>query len=341
MRRQVPQSLLLGDRYRTSYYPELVQAAAAEIHVISTNLKAGWSDGTFPRFYLNSMHTLSGKPIIVSEIYMAADENRSGNGNRKGGFPTVRTQAERAAAARRSLSQLARLPYVVGVDWFQFYDEPPRGRFDGEDFNMGLIDIQDRPYSDLVDAFSTTEVAGLHKHRQTLRPDATRGVPPAPARPAGFWKPYRALKNWDRERGFVPAASFAPFADMYLAWSPSGLWLGLYAMDMSERDYYRDRIVPEIDRMRWRVNVNGAEPRVDIRLGNALPGVHIEQGSLENAEYRTLAHDTRAVAVVHIPAAALGRADLKPGDTIWIDSILDAQARAGRVTWSGRFRLVE
>jgi hypothetical protein len=340
IRSKAPQGLLLGDRFRTSYYPELVRAAAAETDVISTNLKASWNDGTFARFYLDSLHSLSGKPIIVSEIYLASTENRSGNRNRKGGFPTVMTQDERAAAARRSLLELAGLPYVVGVDWFQYYDEPPGGRFDGEDFNMGLVDIDDRPYSGLVKSLSSFNLTELHLTADAPRPNATQGVPPSPADPAGRWRPFEALREWDRERGFVPATATAPFADLYLAWDGSGLWLGLYALDLTERDYYQDRVVPEADRMRWRLAVNDTEPRIDIRIGTALPGVHTGQQSLENWEYRTLAHDTRAIAAVRISAQSLGKAELKSGDVIRLESTLDAHARAERVDWSGNFRLV-
>jgi hypothetical protein len=341
MHRQAPDRLLLGDRYMASYYPELARVAGLEVDVVSTNLKASWNDGTFARFYLNSLHELSGKPIIVSEIYLAAMENRSGNRNTKGGFPTALTQVDRAAAARRSLLELVRLPYVVGVDWFQYYDEPPGGRFDGEDYNMGLVDIRDRPYNNLVNLLSTVKLAEIHSIKHAPRLDATGGVPPSPADPAGLWKPFEALREWDRERGFVPAVSPAPFADLYLAWNPSEIWLGLYALDLTERDYYRDRVVPEIDRMRWRLKFDGMEPGIDFRIGTALHGVHIEQQALENFEYWTLAHNTRAIAVVRISASELGKATLNPGDIIRMESILDAHARADRVMWSGNFRLVE
>ena len=55
----------------------------------SSNLNAAWNDGTFPRFYLDTLHALTGKPIIVSEFYMAAQENRSGNRNSRSDFPTA------------------------------------------------------------------------------------------------------------------------------------------------------------------------------------------------------------------------------------------------------------
>src|SRR5207302_6171261 len=119
------------------------------VDVISTNLVAPWPDGTFPRFYLETLHRLSGKPIIVGEIYVAAIENTSGNRNTLGPYPVVQTQAQRARTAMSTLSAALAHPAVIGVDWFQYYDEPRHGRGDGENFNFGLVDIDDRPYTEL------------------------------------------------------------------------------------------------------------------------------------------------------------------------------------------------
>ena len=118
----------------------------------SSNLNAAWNDGTFPRFYLDTLHALSGRPVIVSEFYMVAEQNRSGDQNDSSDFPTVTTQEERAAGFRNTAEALARLPYVVGADWFQYYDEPTHGRRDGENYNFGLVDIHDQPYEPLTAA---------------------------------------------------------------------------------------------------------------------------------------------------------------------------------------------
>ena len=54
--------------------------------------------------------------MFVSEFYLAARENRSGNQN-KPGFPVVDTQQERVAGFRRTLETLVQIPYVVDADW--------------------------------------------------------------------------------------------------------------------------------------------------------------------------------------------------------------------------------
>jgi hypothetical protein len=159
-------------------------------------------------------HQLTGRPIIASEIYLAARENRSANRNSKGVFPVVDNQPERAAALRRTLVGLGRTPYVLGADWFQYFDEPPLGREDGEDYNFGLVDIHDRPYEEVTAAFGALDVASLRSRAPLRRADASAGVPPAPPDPLGKFAATQAFKHWDRERGFVKPVSEFPLADL-------------------------------------------------------------------------------------------------------------------------------
>lgn len=41
---------------------------------------------------------------------------------------------------------------MVGTHWFQFYDQPTTGRFDGENMQHGLIDLCDTPYAETIAA---------------------------------------------------------------------------------------------------------------------------------------------------------------------------------------------
>ena len=43
-------------------------------------------------------------------------------------------------------------PAIVGTHWFQFYDQPTSGRFDGENYQTGLLDIADTPYAEVIAA---------------------------------------------------------------------------------------------------------------------------------------------------------------------------------------------
>jgi len=90
-------------------------------------------------------------------------ENRSGNKN-AGHLLKVPTQNQRAMVVQRALQNFARCPNIIGTHWFQYYDEPQGGRADGEDYNMGLVDIYDQPYEELVTSFQRVNVSlpGLH-----------------------------------------------------------------------------------------------------------------------------------------------------------------------------------
>src|SRR5258708_22404055 len=178
-------ALILGDRHQSFYYPEVARASARYVDAVSSNLNASWSDGSFARFYVETLHRLSGKPVLIGEFYLCARENRSGNKNSRGVYPVVDTQKERAAGFRTTLQALLRTPCVIGMDWFQYYDEPTHGRYDGENFNFGLVDIHDRPYEALTSAASALDLVALKNQQITARPDASQGVPRAPPNPLG------------------------------------------------------------------------------------------------------------------------------------------------------------
>ncbi len=54
--------------------------------------------------------------------------------------------------------------YVVGVHWFQYKDQPTTGRGDGENYQIGFVDICDTPYQETIDA-SRSAAYGLYAYR--------------------------------------------------------------------------------------------------------------------------------------------------------------------------------
>lgn len=337
IRREDPGALFLGDRYQSFFYPEVVRAAARYVDVISSNLNVQWRDGTFLRCYLDTLHALTGKPVLVSEFYLAAAENRSGNRNSAGIFPVAATQSDRAAAARTTLEMLVRLPYAVGADWFQLHDEPTHGRDDGENFNFGLVDIHDRPYEELTAMFAAIDPAALRAGPVKPRLDATSGVPPAPPDPFANFRPREALLEWDRERGYItPAGAFAQ-SDLYVCWKPEALYLGLYSQDIVEPAYYRGAWIPKQDRAVWTVSANGRDV-VRARIGAGReplwnePRVRVENSS-------GVSHHVSNIAALEIPAALLGEERLQAGDTVALRVTLQTYAGAQRTLWYGRYTL--
>jgi hypothetical protein len=328
--------LILGDRCQSLYYPEVVRVCAEHVDAASANLNSAWSDGTFPRFFLNTFHELAAKPVFISEFYMCAKHNRTGNKNDHGIFPTVITQKERADGFRNTVQALLRLPYVVGADWFQYYDEPADGRYDGENFNFGLVDIWDRPYTQLTKAASNLDLASLKTRPYSARPDASLGVPPAPRDPLDRFSPTVALKHWDRERGFVKPTSDLPLADLYICWDANAIYLGLYAQDIPENDYYKNKSVPEVDRAEWLISLESSQKPIRIRLG---PGAQKVWDEPAPRVVQFSAYNSRDVAAVALPAKMFGRTRFKSGDSIYFSSTFFSHCRADHVDWNGRFTL--
>ena len=333
-------ALILGDRYQSFFYPEVAQASARYVDAVSSNLNAGWSDGSFPRFYLETLHALTRKPILVSEFYMAARDNRSGNRNNHGVFPVAQTQKERARGALRQLRSLLALPWVIGADWFQYYDEPTHGRYDGENFNFGLVDVNDQPYSELTTAFGAVDLSAIKSKPAPSRLDATLGVPPAPHQPMGQFEPTRALLHWDRERGFVPPCSELPQADMYICWDPQSIYLGLYAQDPIEDAFYRGRIVPKNDRAEWIIAIVGSNSPVRARLGAGLEPL-VNHPSVGIVNLSGLNLNVRNIAAMALPARLFGKTRFHSGDAVEFSATLYGHLQSYRVDWKGTFRLAK
>lgn len=170
IRRYDPNHLFLGARFAGRAQKSVMAACGKYTDVVSINLysKTGEVDVNF----LNAVAALTGRPILITEFSWRAMENSSGCSNALGADVTVLTQQDRADAFRRYATQILALPYLVGYDWFQLFDQPPAGRFDGENSNYGLLDVYDHPYEELLAAI--TEINGqandLHAHSACITP---------------------------------------------------------------------------------------------------------------------------------------------------------------------------
>ncbi|MGC9328112.1 MAG: hypothetical protein ACP5I1_10800, partial [Candidatus Hinthialibacter sp.] len=64
----------------------------------------------------------------------------------------------------RYVSDLMDQPFIIGYHWFEYADEPAEGRFDGENSNYGLVNIQDEPWEILTNEMTKTnrQVERMH-----------------------------------------------------------------------------------------------------------------------------------------------------------------------------------
>ena len=93
----------------------------------------------------------SGLPIIIGEFHFGTP----GRGLAPGLAQTL-NQEERGVAYRYYVENAAAHHSVVGTHWFQWWDQPSTGRYDGENYNIGFVSVTDVPYKELVEAAKKT-----------------------------------------------------------------------------------------------------------------------------------------------------------------------------------------
>ncbi len=141
--RLAPNKLYLGSRFVGFRQAGVLWRTAAKYcDVVTVNA------------YANSVYNISGKmfakdqekPILVGEFHFGCYDR----GMFKPGLAPVWSQTERARSYERFVEGCLQHPWIVGCHWFQYRDQPLLGRGDGEAYQIGFVDVCDRPYPPLV-----------------------------------------------------------------------------------------------------------------------------------------------------------------------------------------------
>jgi hypothetical protein len=143
--------------------PEIRAAAAFDVY--SVNIY----DFDVKADRVRRIGDLTGKPVIIGEFHFGTP----GRGL-AAGLVQVRDQAERGVAYRYYVENAFAMPEMIGTHWFQWADQPCTGRFDGENYNIGLVDVTDRPYPELIDALRTTHQRLYRVHLGQEKPFSQR-----------------------------------------------------------------------------------------------------------------------------------------------------------------------
>jgi len=141
-RRVDPHHLNLGARYYTAP-PAWALEGMRSFDVFSVNcyhprLLPGFAD----------ISRVLQMPVLVGEWHFGALDV----GLPASGLVRVRDQQARGRAFRVYLEDAAAKPWCVGVHYFTLYDQSALGRFDGENYNIGFLDVCNRPYEPLAEA---------------------------------------------------------------------------------------------------------------------------------------------------------------------------------------------
>ncbi|MDD2238106.1 MAG: hypothetical protein PHG65_12950 [Kiritimatiellae bacterium] len=165
IRRYDPNHLFLGVRFAGRAQESVMAACGKYADVISINSYSKSGEPDLP--LLKAVAALTGKPILITEFSWRAEENASECPNTHGADVTVATQQNRADAFSRYATQVLEQPFILGYHWFQLFDQPPAGRFDGEDSNYGLLDIYDQPYDELLSVITDINGRAGEIHAQS------------------------------------------------------------------------------------------------------------------------------------------------------------------------------
>jgi hypothetical protein len=258
-----PDALLFGDRLPIYYDPVAVKPMARHTDVLGVNYNPDAGDGWVAPYFFDGLRNISGgKPVLVSEWFFAAHENRSGNKN-KGHLMTVATQELRARGAAAATRNFAAIPELVGWHWFQYPDHPSGGRADGEDYNFGLVDMQDRPYEGLVAALAAAngEAPRLHDNATPLQ-GRDLVVPHA-----HISMDDHTLADWPKPSALLPPLTPKPgeiaFGEAYLAWDDDGISFATIGQDYYDIDLFaRPATFPLEEAYRFAIGIDaGAGPR--------------------------------------------------------------------------------
>jgi hypothetical protein len=154
-RRHAPNQLYLGCRF--AWAPKQAVRACADVaDVVSFNI---YKEGVVSSEWTGANDL--GKPIIIGEFHFGALDR----GMFHEGLGPRANQKERSDSYLKYVRSVADCPAFVGCHWFQYVDEPITGRwFDGENYNIGLVDVTDTPYPELIAAARQAHTEVYERH---------------------------------------------------------------------------------------------------------------------------------------------------------------------------------
>ncbi|MDO6719435.1 beta-galactosidase [Psychrosphaera sp. 1_MG-2023] len=155
--KHMPNHLYMGARFPDWGMPkEAVMASAKHVDVISFNVyKEGLTKSKWK--FLEKLDM----PAIVGEWHNGASDS----GLFHPGLIHASSQEDRGVMYKDYMHSVIDHPNFIGAHWFQYMDSPITGRaYDGENYNVGFINVADTPYKPIVKA--ATEINEIMYERR-------------------------------------------------------------------------------------------------------------------------------------------------------------------------------
>ena len=139
-----PHRLYLGSRFISTdaIRPVLYEANRKYCDVLTVNIYAPGA----ANFGVDGFPDM---PVLIGEFHLGVRDRGLFSGS---SVPVGIDQKDRAIAYTRFLQGALTHPNIVGAHWFQFRDQPLTGRWDGEGYPIGFVDVADTPYPELTAA---------------------------------------------------------------------------------------------------------------------------------------------------------------------------------------------
>lgn len=145
LKRVLPNHMYMGVRFASwGMTTETLAAAQQHVDVMSYNI---YKEGVHPNYwqFLEDIDM----PSIIGEFHMGAMDT----GLINPGLVHAETQEDRSQQYVNYMGTVVDNPYFVGAHWFQYIDSPLTGRaYDGENYNVGFVNVTDTPYKPMIDA---------------------------------------------------------------------------------------------------------------------------------------------------------------------------------------------
>lgn len=152
IRRVAPNQLYLGCRFAW-VNDRAAQAAAKFCDVVSYNRY---------EYGVGNLKLPDGidMPLIIGEFHFGALDR----GLFHTGLRRAESQQDRAEKYMSYVRSALQNPGIIGTHWFQYKDQPTTGRGDGENYQIGFVDICDTPCPEIVQA-ARNIAASMYEYR--------------------------------------------------------------------------------------------------------------------------------------------------------------------------------
>jgi hypothetical protein len=161
LKKHDPNHLNLGMRFGAETSNELLAITGKHFDVFSFNC---YRIKPLEEF-IARIDSMTGLPCLIGEFHFGVPDR-----GLHSGLVQVYNFEDRGKAYRYYSEQGYSHPSLIGAHWFQWIDEANTGRMDGENYNIGMIDITDRPYQPLVEAIKQTHESVFDIHRGIAPP---------------------------------------------------------------------------------------------------------------------------------------------------------------------------